>query len=220
MNVPFVFFASGRGSNFDAITAAGSFNIRALVTDRADALVIPKAKKLGIPTHVLPFPVGPAAELESRREQYGNELLSVLKPYAPRFLVLGGFMRILPRAVIQHFISGQGYSRIVNIHPSLLPSFPGRESYTQAFRYGAQVTGVTVHLVDEEMDSGPICAQEAFRIDDCKDETEVQARGLAIEHRLFVTTLQWVLPEKFEIIERKFVMPDQSHVRRICVRPS
>ncbi|OFZ42476.1 MAG: hypothetical protein A2070_04695 [Bdellovibrionales bacterium GWC1_52_8] len=77
-----------------------------------------------------------------------------------------------------------------------------------------------MHLVDEEMDSGPICAQEAFRIDDCKDETEVQARGLAIEHRLFVTTLQWVLPEKFEIIERKFVMPDQSHVRRICVRPS
>ena len=216
MKTPVIFLASGRGSNFEALLEAEQrgeleMEIRAVISDRAEALVLSKAKKAQIPAHVVPFPENSAGSLEFRREQFSRELLACAGQYSPRFLVLGGFMRILPVQVIRHFQDNKLYARIVNIHPSLLPGFPGKDSYKQAFDYGAKVTGVTVHLVDEKMDHGPICAQEAFRIDDCRSEAEVQARGLEIEHRLFAKTLRWVLPENFDVIESS---------RRICVRSS
>ena len=100
--------------------------------------------------------------------------------------------------LIEAFRDPRGYVRIVNVHPSLLPSFPGVDAYRQAFEFGAKSTGVTVHLVELAVDSGPICAQESFSIADCRSVDEVEKRGLAIEHRLFPQTLSWVLAEKFD----------------------
>ena len=112
-------------------------------------------------------------------------------------------MRLLGAPVLEFFKSERGYVRIVNIHPSLLPAFPGKNSYQRAFEHGCLVTGVTVHFVDEGLDSGWICAQESFSISDCQSATDVENKGLPIEHRLYVDTLKWVLPEMFEVLQSK-----------------
>jgi phosphoribosylglycinamide formyltransferase 1 len=197
--VPIVILASGRGSNFEAISTAVvkgelSAEILAVISDRKDAPVLEKASILDIPALFVP----PKA------------LLEVLVEKEPHFLVLAGYKRILSKTVIDAFDSGRGYSRIVNIHPSLLPAFPGLGSYQKAFDYGCEVTGVTVHLVSEGVDEGPVCAQKSFEIDRCKTAEEVEALGLKVEHELYPKTLSWVLPEKFEWVSRGD--------RRVCIR--
>ncbi len=224
--------ASGRGSNFDAILRAArqgdlEAHIAAVVSDRKEAPVLEKARAAGIPALVIPpsapppaRPAPPARERGAppaktarayRGDPYRDEkILELLAAYSPRFLVLAGYMRIVTPKLIEAFRSPRGYSRIVNIHPSLLPAFPGVDSYGQAFRHGTQVAGVTVHLVEEEVDAGPICAQQAFSIQGMKSVEEVEKRGLEIEHRLYPETLKWVLPERFDIEARE---------RRLCVCP-
>ncbi len=202
---PICIFASGRGGNFDAIqksieSSQLNAKIVALVCDKPNAPVIGKAKKASVPTIVVPVQ-------DLTREDHEKEILRQLKPYQPRFLVFCGYMRLLTELLIEEFRSKKGYTRMVNIHPSLLPAFPGKNAYAQAFDYGVKITGVTVHLVEKEMDSGPICAQEAFDISNYKTTEEVQKKGVEIEHRLYSKTLTWVLEENFEITRG-----------RVCVR--
>ena len=222
--MPIAIFASGRGSNFDAVLKAIrdghlAAEIVAVVSDQPGAQVIEKAQAAGLKSIVVPAEKAPAREaslsaaersavLEVRRKAHEEKILTQLRPLAPHFLVMAGYMRVVTSHLIEAFRSERGYSRIVNVHPSLLPSFPGVDAYEQAFSHGAQLAGVTVHLVEREVDQGPICAQEAFSIADCKSVEEVEKRGLAIEHRLFPETLKWVLTEKFMIEKR----------RRFCVR--
>lgn len=213
--VPIVIFASGRGSNFDAIVDtinSGKLNaeITALVCDQPGAPVLVKARKAGINTLLIPF--------ENNRDYHESKILDSLSTVNFRFLVLSGYMRIITPIIINKLKSHRGYSRIANIHPSILPSFPGLNSYGKAFNYGCKIAGVTVHLVDNNMDDGPICAQEAFSIEDCKDETEVENRGLIIEHRLYSETLEWVLREKFDVEERMITVHSGTIKRRMCVR--
>lgn len=203
---PIAIFASGRGSNFDAISnavAQGKLDadIRAVVSDKPDAQVLSKARALGI--QALCIEPSKGGSPDERRTEHEKRILEGLKNHAPRFLVLAGYMRILTPKLIEAFRSEKGYTRIVNVHPSLLPAFPGVDSYRQAFEYGAKAAGVTVHLVENEVDSGPICAQEAFTISDCSSVEEVEERGLAIEHRLYPETLSWVLPEEFSMTKEK-----------------
>lgn len=210
---PIAIFASGRGSNFDAIHAAVSAgkldaDIRAVVSDKADAPVLTKARSHGLRAICIEPPKSGA--IEARRLEHEKKILAELKPFEPRFLVLAGYMRIMTPHLIESFRSERGYTRIVNVHPSLLPAFPGVDSYGQAFSYGVKTTGVSVHLVECEVDSGPICAQEAFGIEDCQTLEEVEKRGLAVEHRIFPETLKWILPEAFSIEKRPG--------GRICVR--
>lgn len=214
LGVPIALFASGRGSNFDAIVAAvkaGRLNARILcvISDQADAPVLEKARTQKIPAWSLPRVPGDS------RESHEKKILDALRAEKefPRFAVLAGYMRVLTENFLEPFRSDRGYARVVNIHPSLLPAFPGRDSYAQAFRYGCKRAGVTVHLVDREVDSGPICAQESFSIESCRSVEEVERLGLALEHRLYPQTLEWVLPEKFEI-------ENDSDGRRMRVRPS
>jgi phosphoribosylglycinamide formyltransferase-1 len=124
---------------------------------------------------------------------------------------MAGYMRVVSPELIDAFRDPRGFARVTNVHPSLLPAFPGRDAYGQAFRHGAKVSGVTVHLVDDGVDEGPICAQEAFGIGDCRSGEEVESRGLAIEHRLYPATLSWLLAESFEI---------EREEGRIRVRPT
>lgn len=214
--VKFAVLASGRGSNFAAIARAvkaGSLNAEpvAVISDRADAKVLELAREAGLPAiHVGP-PAREAGDLATRRRLHDEAMLEALRPYSPRFLVFAGYMRIVTPALIEAFRSERGYSRIVNVHPSLLPAFPGVNSYTQAYEYGVKVTGATVHLVDDGVDQGPVCAQRSFAIDDCRAAVDVEKKGLEIEHRLYPETLEWVLPERFEV---------ETRGGRICVLKS
>lgn len=206
--IPIVVMASGRGSNFDALHAAIQkkklqARIVAVISDKpSDVGVLAKARDAGIPAVSVPFPTAASGSIEARRLEHEKVVLEELRKFQPKFLVLAGYMRVLTSNFIEAFRCEKGYVQIVNIHPSLLPSFPGVHSYAQAFRYGARVAGVTVHLVESEVDSGPICAQEAFSIEDCHSETDVEQRGLAVEHRLYPQTLEWVLAEKFSLERR------------------
>ena len=207
--IPIAVLASGRGSNFDAIVNAIeqktlNASIVALVSDNPKAAVLDKAKKKGINTFVVPF---------KGREKNDELLLKSLSSVSPRFIVLAGYMRIIGTQLIEAFRSKRGalsYSRITNVHPSLLPAFPGVNSYAQAYRFGVAITGVTVHLVEKEVDNGPICAQKSFSIQGYCSETEVEKNGLEIEHKLYPETLKWVLKEEFDVEKRE---------GRICVRP-
>jgi phosphoribosylglycinamide formyltransferase-1 len=185
--------ASGRGSNFEAITRAIAAKtlhaeICLVASDKPSALVLEKAKALGIQTLV---------------EKDQKKLKSALLELKVDFVVLAGFMRILTEDFINAFSDARGFSRIVNIHPSLLPAYPGLDSYKQAFEAKASETGVTVHLVDTGIDTGPICAQKSFSIKDCQSLDEVERRGLAIEHQLYPETLNWILKNNFELSEKK-----------------
>lgn len=195
--------ASGRGSNFEAIirsisTQSLNAEIVALVSDRAEARALEIARAEGIPALLIP-------------SNKNDEIFETLKPYAPRFLVMAGFMRIVGPKLLHHFRSDKGYTRITNIHPSLLPAFPGLNSYSQAFNYGCKVAGVTVHLADSGVDSGPICAQESFSIEGMTSSSEVEKKGLELEHRLYPKTLNWVLKEEFKV---------EMNEGRLCVRSS
>jgi phosphoribosylglycinamide formyltransferase-1 len=210
--IPVAILASGRGSNFEAILRAvrsgglPDTQIVALVSDQPAAPALEKARSAGVKTIVVP------AQGSEQRKAHDQKVVDALREAGARWVVMAGYMRIVTSTLIEAFRSERGYSRIVNVHPSLLPAFRGLEGYAQAFRHGAKVAGVTVHLVETELDSGPICAQEAFSIEDCSSEKEVESRGLAIEHRLYPETLKWVLPEKFSIEKR----PEG----RLCVRPN
>jgi len=210
-------FASGRGSNFEAIHAAVQSaqldaEIRLVISDQPNAPVLAKARERGLRAIcVEPLQAGAQAQ---RREEHESRILARLKEVSPRFLVMAGYMRILSPLLIEAFRSERGYARIVNVHPSLLPAFRGTGAYRQAFDYGAKLTGATIHLVEDEVDGGPICAQEAFSIADCRSAEDVERRGLAVEHRLFTETLKWVLPEAFTVEQRSPLSG------RYCVRAS
>lgn len=175
-----VLLASGRGSNARAIwesTRKGELPAQwvACLTNRPQAGVIEIAEQAG----VICTTIEKTEVLEAR--------LIELKP---DWVVLAGYMRKLSGPTIEAFRDAEGWSRIVNIHPSLLPAFRGLRAYQQAWDAGAQVAGATVHLVEAEVDSGPIVAQEAFAIDDCQSAEQVEARGVRIEHGLYPAALR------------------------------
>ncbi|MBC7693329.1 MAG: phosphoribosylglycinamide formyltransferase [Methylotenera sp.] len=225
----FAVFASGRGSNFEAILHAKQEGLLqselvALVCDQPEAPVIEKAKAAGIPTFVIPLVSAAEASgsspqsLAERRTLHEERILKALLPFAPRFLVMAGYMRLLGPTLLGAFAErgeASGHHRIVNVHPSLLPAFPGVNAYRQAYESGTHFAGVTVHLVDEKMDHGPICAQEAFSIRDCASVDEVEKLGLQIEHRLYPSTLKWILEEKFTVESAS----DDRKGNRTRVRP-
>ncbi len=226
--IPIVVLASGRGSNFEAVQVAIEnqklqAKICAVISDQPSASVLGLARTHGVRSVSIPFPEQ-GDSLEGRRREHETLLLKELDRIKPRFLVLAGYRRVMTSQLIEAFRSPHGYSRIVNIHPSLLPSFPGLNSYGQSYRFGAKVAGVTVHLVEEQVDSGPICAQESFSIGDCDSEAEVEKRGLAVEHELFPKVLSWILPEKFTVLRRLLpssASPSETKTAgRLCVCPN
>lgn len=175
-------FASGSGSNFAAIEEAcrnGELNaqIVLMVTNKPEAYAIERAKQAGIQVAV--FPAGDYAT----REAYEEAVLNVLQEVEAEWLILAGYMRLVGSTLLEAYSS-----RIVNIHPSLLPSFPGKDAVEQAVEHGVKVTGVTVHLVDEGMDTGPILAQHA--VDVVEGDAEKTAEAIhRVEHYLYKDTL-------------------------------
>ena len=177
---------SGSGTNLQAILdaiAAGSLDarVRLVVSNRAEAKALERAAKAGVPTLVL------SHRDYATREDYDAALVRALREAGVEWVMLAGFMRILTPVFLGAFPN-----RVINIHPSLLPAFPGLDAQKQALEYGVRVSGCTVHLVDAGTDTGPILAQAAVPVLDGDDRDSLAARILKREHELLVAVLHWI----------------------------
>jgi phosphoribosylglycinamide formyltransferase 1 len=191
---------SGRGSNFVAIADsidAGRIpeaRISVVISNRADAPGIAIARDRGLNAVIIPSKSRP-------REEHDREVVAVLKQNHVDLVCLAGYMRLLSPWFVRQFPQ-----KILNIHPSLLPSFPGLEAQEQAFAYGVKVSGCTVHLVDEELDHGPIIVQRAVPVRDGDSERTLAERILEQEHIAYAEAIKIVLENKFTITGRRLVI--------------
>ncbi|WML57997.1 phosphoribosylglycinamide formyltransferase [Neobacillus sp. PS2-9] len=193
----FAVFASGSGSNFQAIVdKVQSGDLKAdlslLICDQPGAYVIERARMARIPTFVF------RAKDYPSKADYEREISFLLKERNIDFIVLAGYMRLIGPTLLKEF-EGQ----IVNIHPSLLPDFPGKDAIGQALAAKAKWSGVTIHYVDEGMDTGPIIVQERIRLEDQETRESLQEKIQAIEHKLYPSILQMLLTRGEVIHEEK-----------------
>jgi phosphoribosylglycinamide formyltransferase-1 len=188
---------SGRGSNFEALAdsvAAGRVpgaEISIVVSNREGASGIERAKSRGINSRVI-------SSKGLERETYDRQVVEVLKEHNVDLVCLAGYMRLLSPYFVAAFPN-----RILNIHPSLLPSFPGLESQKQALDYGAKFAGCTVHFVDENLDAGPIILQAAVPVEDHDTEASLSEKILREEHRIYTEAVRLVLVDDYKITGRR-----------------
>lgn len=195
---------SGRGSNFIAIAdsiEAGRISgakISVVIANKADAAGIATARERGLNALVIPSKGKP-------REEHDREVVAALKKNDVDLVCLAGYMRLLSPWFVQQFPR-----RILNIHPSLLPAFPGLEAQEQAFAYGVKVSGCTVHFVDEELDHGPIIVQKAIDVVDGDDEHTLAVRILEQEHIAYTEAINIVLAGNFKEVGRRLIIDKRS----------
>ena len=198
---------SGRGSNFVAIAdsiAAGRIpdaRIAVVISNCADAPGVETARQRGLHALVISSKGKP-------REEHDREVVAALRDHKVDLICLAGYMRLLSPWFVRQFPA-----KILNIHPSLLPAFPGLEAQQQAFAYGVRVSGCTVHFVDDELDHGAIIVQKAVPVLDSDDEHTLAARILEQEHIAYTEAIQMVLGGEFEIAGRRLVKSQKSEVK-------
>ena len=190
---------SGRGSNFQSIHAAiarGELRaeIVAVISNRADAPGIERARSLSLAAHVIEH------KAFASRAAHEVEVLRMLDEAQPDFIVLAGYMRLLSAAFVERY-----HSRILNIHPSLLPAFPGVDAQSQALAYGVKIAGCTVHFVDEHLDAGPIIVQRAVEVRDDDTTETLSARILEQEHSAYVEALVKLSTKGWRVEGRRVV---------------
>lgn len=189
--------ASGTGTNFEAIVEAIDnrrldARIAVLVCNRVEAPVIAKARSRGIETVLL------SSKDHASRSDFDSALADVLQRHRVQLVVMAGFDRLVTPALLSRFPD-----RVINIHPALLPAFKGLDAQRQATEYGVKIAGATVHLVDEQMDHGPIIAQAAIAIAGGDDTETVRRRILAQEHDLYPMAIQLFAEDRIEVDGRK-----------------
>jgi len=188
---------SGRGSNFEAIAkniAAGKIpdaRIAVVISNQPDAGGLETARRLGLTAQVIPSKGKP-------RLDHDREVVSALQREQVDLICLAGYMRLLSPWFVQQFPQ-----RILNIHPSLLPSFPGLEAQEQAFAYGVRVSGCTVHFVDEELDHGAIIVQKTVPVIDTDDEHSLAERILEQEHIAYSEAINIILRQQYQVTGRR-----------------
>ena len=198
---------SGRGSNFEAIAknvAAGKIpdaRIAVVISNRTDAAGIETARQLGLEALVIP-------SKGKAREDHDREVVAELQQRKVDLVCLAGYMRLLSPWFVKQFPQ-----RILNIHPSLLPAFPGLEAQEQAFAYGVKVAGCTVHFVDEELDHGAIILQKSVPVLDSDDEHTLAARILEQEHNAYTEAINIVLSGDFKVVGRRLLRSQNSECR-------
>jgi phosphoribosylglycinamide formyltransferase-1 len=193
-----VVLASGRGSDFESIAkAARSGGIGAeivcMITDNPGAGAIAKASALGVPSKVIDYTKFPS------RAEYEKELMKAIGSFAPDLVVLAGYMRIVRSTDLLSKYAG----KMINIHPSLLPKYPGAHGQKDAFDAGEKESGYTIHFVDTSLDGGPVIVQEKVDISGCKDADEVAAKILVREHVGLPKVVGMFAKGKFEISGKK-----------------
>lgn len=190
-------FASGSGSNFQALAEAIrdrgiNASIELVVCDKPSAYVLERAKHFNIETYTFRPKDYPS------REAYEQEIVAKLEQMGIGLIVLAGYMRIITNVLVEPY-----YGRMINIHPSLLPVFPGINGIGQALEYGVKITGVTVHFVDGGMDTGPIIAQHAVEVQDDDTEETLGARIHRVEHELLPKVVGWIAEGRVSVTGRK-----------------
>ncbi|HAP31440.1 MAG TPA: phosphoribosylglycinamide formyltransferase [Firmicutes bacterium] len=189
--------ASGYGSNLQAIVNAVqnggiSGRVAVVISDRKGAYALQRARDSGIEALFID------PREHERRDAYDKAILEILHNRRIHLVILAGFMRLLTASFVQEF-----KSRIMNIHPSLLPAFPGLDGVKQALAYGVKVSGCTVHFVDEGLDTGPIILQEAVPVCDKDTEESLHARIHKVEHRLYPRAIQLFIEGKLHLEGRR-----------------
>jgi len=184
-----VVLASGNGSNFEAIVKAsneGLLNaeIAQLIVDR-DCHAIERARKLSVPCRKL-------------NENWRSDLETLLDEISPSLVILAGFLRILPKRIVEKW-----RWKILNIHPSLLPAFPGMHAIRKAYEHGVKVTGITIHFVDEGVDTGPIILQKAIEVDPAWSLNELEERIHKLEHYWYPRAIEVILNGGWRIEGRR-----------------
>jgi len=197
---------SGRGTNFEAIArnvAAGRIpnaRIAVVISNRPEAAGIDAARRLGLTVRIIP-------SKGKVREEHDREVVAALHEFKVSLICLAGYMRLLSPWFVRQFPQ-----RILNIHPSLLPAFPGLEAQQQAFAYGVKVSGCTVHFVDEELDHGAIIVQRPVCVLDNDDEHSLASRILEQEHIAYTEAINLVLEGNYQIVGRRMVRKAPSQL--------
>jgi len=198
-----VILISGRGSNMQAILEAKlPCSIAAVISNRADAGGLAIAKTYGIPTEVIEHRDYPD------RDSFDNALANIIESYQPDLVVLAGFMRILTTRFVTHYLG-----RLINIHPSLLPSYSGLNTHGRALEDGVRIHGCTVHFVTPKLDNGPIIIQAAVPVLRDDDEKTLADRVLREEHRIYAQAIRWICQNQIELSEKGKVI---FHYRKQC----
>lgn len=192
---------SGRGSNFEAIARnvhAGRIpaEIAVVISNKPDAVGLARAKEMGLQTRCI-------TSKGKEREAFDRQVVAALKEFRVDLVCLAGFMRILSPYFVREFPR-----RILNVHPALLPAFPGENAQRQALDYGVKFAGCTVHLVDEGVDTGPIVCQAVVPVEDNDTEQTLAARILKEEHRIYSEAICLLLEDRLRYDGRRVVLKD------------
>lgn len=202
---------SGRGSNMEAILAADlpGARICAVVSNRPDAAGLAHARAAGLETRVLDH------RDFVERAAFDAALAELIDSYEPDLVVLAGFMRVLGDDFVRHF-----EGRLVNIHPSLLPSFTGLHTHRRAIEAGVRLHGATVHFVTPALDGGPIVVQGALEVSEADDEASLAARVLEIEHRIYPLALRWFIDGRLDCEGGRVSLKGAPPAERTFISPA
>jgi phosphoribosylglycinamide formyltransferase-1 len=201
MDARIAVLASGTGSNLQALLDDDVVGpaVRLVVSDRSEAKALDRARSAGVEAiHLDPkaYPL---------REEHDSALVKMLQDREIALVCLAGYMRILAPEFVRAF-----WGRTLNVHPALLPAFPGAHAVREALAWGVKLTGCTVHLVDEEVDHGPILAQEAVPVLEDDDEASLHARIQEAEHRLYPRVVRLMLQDRVRIEGRRAVVEEDG----------
>ena len=194
--------ASGRGSNLQAIIdeiQAGKLDaeITIVISDNPGAEALKRAEAASIPFEVIERKSFPT------REAYDSDLIKALRSYGVKLVVLAGFMRVLSPDFIRAFPE-----KIINIHPSLLPAFPGLDVHRRVVEHGVKFSGCTVHFVNEEVDTGPIIIQAVVQVNSMDTPESLAKRVLEAEHRIYPMAIQLISQDKLKVVDRRVLLKD------------
>jgi phosphoribosylglycinamide formyltransferase-1 len=200
-------FISGSGTNLQSLldrSADGRLlgDVEVVISDRRDAYGLERARKHGVPAYVVEYGryVREAGSRTAAYEKAEKEVLEILGNYSIDYVVLAGFMRLLTPYFLEHFRIENGVFRVINIHPALLPAFPGQHGYEDTFNYGCRWGGVTVHFVDEGEDTGPVIAQAVYPIFPEDTVETVRKRGLSLEYEVYAQVINWLARDMVQIL--------------------
>ncbi len=194
---------SGRGSNLQAMIQAAAeglpIEIAAVISNNPEALGLQLAKRAGIPTHILPHTHYPS------REIFDQAMIEIIDPYAPEWIVLAGFMRQLSEVFVKHYPR-----RILNIHPSLLPLYPGLNTHKRALENQEKIHGASIHLVDLGLDTGPILAQAQVPIEAGETSLSLAEKVLKLENQMYPQLLGWLATGELMVSGTEIRFADQE----------
>ena len=208
-----VILISGRGSNMEALIDARDagqlpVNIAAVISNRPAAQGLETAARAGIVTHFIDH------QAFAGREAFDAALAGCIDGFAPDLVVLAGFMRILSEGFVRHYAG-----RLMNIHPSLLPSFPGLHTHQRALEEGVRIHGCTVHFVTPSLDHGPVIIQAAVPVLDGDDEGALAARVLAQEHQIYPQAVRWFAEDRLRLENGRVRLAAAQRANAVLLSP-